>query len=191
MLVADNCKWNFAYTLPGEVDAPVQVVIPRALQMGWTESPGYCAATETGRDIMQAVIDAGTVCPPHALDDFMTPHNPARHQTSPETTVRKWQMSAVYVDDYILAAVEDRAGTLLQRTGRAALYTIHGLFPPPARSGHLGGKDPISAKKLAAGDARWAHTKELLGFVFNGKDRTVHLTQRKAAGIADDTAKLL
>jgi hypothetical protein len=140
---------------------------------------------------MQAVIDAGTVCPPHALDDFMTPHNPARHQTSPETTVRKWQMSAVYVDDYILAAVEDRAGTLLQRTGRAALYTIHGLFPPPARSGHLGGKDPISAKKLAAGDARWAHTKELLGFVFNGKDRTVHLTQRKAAGIADDTAKLL
>ncbi|KAI2491431.1 adenylate kinase [Fragilaria crotonensis] len=100
-------------------------------------------------------------------------------------------MSAVYVDDYILAAVEDRAGTLLQRTGRAALYTIHGLFPPPARSGHIGGKDPISAKKLAAGDARWAHTKELLGFVFNGKDRTVHLTQRKAAGIADDTAKLL
>ncbi|KAI2506221.1 hypothetical protein MHU86_8256 [Fragilaria crotonensis] len=57
-------------------------------------------------------------------------------------------MSAVYVDDYILAAVEDRAGTLLQRTGRAALYTIHGLFPPPARSGHIGGKDPISAKSL-------------------------------------------
>ncbi len=150
MLVADNCKWNFAYTLPGEVDAPVQVVIPHALQMGWTESPGYFrAATETGRDIMQAVIDAGTVCPPHALDAFMTPHNPARRQTSPETTVRKWQMSAVYDDDYILADVEDRAGTLLQHTSRAALYTIHGLFPPPARSGHLGGKDPISAKKLA------------------------------------------
>ncbi|KAI2511269.1 adenylate kinase [Fragilaria crotonensis] len=191
MLVADDCKWNFAYTLPGSIDAPTQLVIPHALQMGWTESPGYfCAATETGRDIMQALIDAGTVCPPHALDAFMIPETAARRQTSPETA-RKWQMSAVYVDDYILAAVEDRTGTLLQRTGRAALHTIHGLFPPPARSGHLGGKDPISAKKLEAGDAQWAHTKELLGFVFNGKDRTVHLTQRKAAGIADDTAKLL
>ncbi len=191
MLVAEECKWNFAYTLPGNATEPVRVVIPHALQMGWTESPGYfCAATETGRDIMQALIDAGTVCPPHALDAFMTPPTPARRQTTPETE-RKWQMSVVYVDDYILAAVEDRTGTLLQRAGRAALHTIHGLFPPPARSGHRDGKDPISTKKLAAGDAQWADTKELLGFVFNGKDRTVHLTQRKAVGIADDTAKLL
>jgi hypothetical protein len=188
MLVAEDYKWNFAYTLPRNMDEPVRIVIPHALQMGWTESPGYfCAATETGRDIMQALIDGGTTCPPHVLDTFMTPPAPARRQTSPETE-RAWQMSAVYVDDYILPAVEDRAGTMLQRTGRAALHTIHGLFPSPERSGHHGGKDPISMKKLEAGDARWAHTKELLGFVFNGKDRTVHLTQRKAAGIADDTA---
>ncbi len=63
-------------------------------------------------------------------------------------------MSAVYVDDYILAAVESPNGTSLQRTGRAALHTIHGLFPPPDCPGHLGGKDPISLKKLEAGNAR-------------------------------------
>jgi hypothetical protein len=72
------------------------------------------------------------------------------------------------------------------------VHTIqHGLFSPPEGSDHLSGKEPISAKKLEAGDARWAHTKELLGFVFNGEDRTVHLTQRKAAGIADNTAQIL
>jgi hypothetical protein len=93
---------------------------------------------------------------------------------------RPWQMSAVYVDDYIIAVVESPDGSALLRTGRATLHTIHGLFPPPARSGHVDGKDPISLKKLEDGDARWAQSKELLGFVFDGHSRTVHLTHRKA-----------
>jgi hypothetical protein len=66
-------------------------------------------------------------------------------------------MSAAYVDDYILAAVENPEGSALQRTGRAALHTIHGLFPPPDRSGHVNGKDPISIKKLESGDKDEAH----------------------------------
>ena len=53
MLVRESDKWNFAYVIPGAADEPVRLVIPHALQMGWTESPGYfCAATKTGRDIM-------------------------------------------------------------------------------------------------------------------------------------------
>ncbi len=190
MLVADDCKWNFAYALPGNT-GPAQLVIPHALQMGWTESPGYfCATTETGWDIMQALLDGGTICSPHAMDAFMAPSAPARRQTS-LAAERCWQMSAVFVDDYILAAVDNRQGTMLQRAGRAALHTIHGLFPAPEMSGHCGEKDPISQKKLDAGDARWAHQKELLGFVFDGKGRTVHLTQQKATGIADATSRLL
>ena len=36
------------------------------------ESPGYfCAATETGRDIMQAIIDGGTWLLPHVFDTYM------------------------------------------------------------------------------------------------------------------------
>ena len=100
-------------------------------------------------------------------------------------------MSAVYVDDYILAAIESPDGSTLDRVGRVALHTINGLFPPPAQSGHVGGKAPISLKKLGAGDAQWAHTKELLGFVFDGQARTGHLTQRKALGITDATTRLL
>jgi hypothetical protein len=71
---------------------------------------------------------------------------------------RPWQMSAVYVNDYILAAVESPDGTTLQRTGRAA---------------------------------RWACSKELLGFGFDGQLHIVHLTQRKALGITEATTQLL
>ena len=192
MLVQESDKWNFAYVLPGTAEQPIRLIIPHALQMGWTESPGYfCAATETGRDIMQALIDKGTQLPPHVFDSYMAPDTVVRCQTSTAATTRPWQMSAVYVDDYILAAVESPDGTLLQRTGRAALHTIHGLFPPPNHSGHHGGKDPISVKKLEAGDARWAQSKELLGFVFDGHSRTVHLTQRKALGITAAATQLL
>jgi hypothetical protein len=40
MLVNKDNKWHFAYVLPGAPKDPVQLVIPHALQMGWTESPG-------------------------------------------------------------------------------------------------------------------------------------------------------
>ena len=98
-------------------------------------------------------------------------------------------MTVVFVDNNILATVEDRTGTRLLHVSRAAMHTIHGLFPSPEQSGHLNGKDPISQKKLEASDAQWAHIKEILGFVFNGKARSmVHLTQFKASGIAEAVA---
>jgi hypothetical protein len=147
MLVAEDDKWSFAYALPGTTDGPLKLVIPHALQMGWTESPGYFSATtESGRDIMHALVDEGTECPPQVMESFMTPSAPPHRQTSPKVD-RDWQMTVVFVGDYILAAVEDRSGMLLLRTGRAALHTIHGLFPPPERSGHINGKDPISQEK--------------------------------------------
>jgi hypothetical protein len=37
-----------------------------------------------------------------------------------------------------------------QRVGRAALYTMRAIFPPPETSGHRGGKDLINQKKLEA-----------------------------------------
>ena len=52
-------------------------------------------------------------------------------------------MSAVYVNDYILATVKSPDGSALRCAGRTALHSIHGLFPPPDRSGHGGSKDPI------------------------------------------------
>jgi hypothetical protein len=89
--------------------------------MGWTESPGYfCAGTETGRDILQALIDAKVQLPPCQSDSFMTSDALARRP--------------------ILAAVESPDRTTLDRVERAALHTIHGLFPPPEQLGNAGAK---------------------------------------------------
>jgi hypothetical protein len=190
MLVTEDDKWHFAYVLPGAPTDPVRLVIPHALQMGWTESPGYfCATTETGRDVIQLLLDTNAVLPSHVMDSFMVPAVPARRQSA--SSEELWHMTAVYVDDYILAAVENSSGSLLSRIGRAALHTIHAIFPPPDRSGHEGGKDPISQKKLEANDARWAPEKLILGFVFDGAARTVRLPAAKAADLAAVTRRLL
>ena len=82
--------------------------------MAWTESPGYFwAATETGRDIMQTLID-GAPGYPH-----MFPKAVVRRQSSPVAD-RPWQISAVYVNNYILAAVESPDGSAQTTPAMAA-----------------------------------------------------------------------
>ena len=189
MIVGDQDSWNFAYVLPQPPGSPIILVRPHALQMGWAESPGYfCAATETGRDVLQAVVDSNTHIPPHPLEHFICPIVAAPRQPQGAPI---WQLSAVYVDDYIIGAVEDSTGSLLLRTARASLHAIHSIFPPPARSGHTGGKDPVSQKKLDKGDGRFCPQKEILGFLVDGRTRTVCLPQRKVATLISDLDLLL
>jgi hypothetical protein len=109
--------------------------------------------------------------PPHVMEPIMEPANePRRHQTSPGD---EHQMLAVYVDDFVLAAVENKAKTLLKRTMRATLRAIHSIFPAPAAADPPGTKDPISEKKMLKGDASWNILKEILGYKFDGKARLV------------------
>jgi hypothetical protein len=67
------------------------------------------------------------------------------------TFVLQPNLSAVYVDNFILAAVEDVSGKLLQKMARATLHAIHCVFPLPRTVGMLDAKDPVSEKKLAKG----------------------------------------
>jgi hypothetical protein len=62
---------------------------------------------------------------------------------------------------------------------------------PPSITGHLGGKDPISLKKLECGDARWHHEKEILSFLVNGATKTVHISQTKANDIVMELRRIL
>jgi hypothetical protein len=61
------------------------------------------------------------------------------------------------------------------------LHAIHGMFPPPEVTGHDGGKDSVSVKKLKRLEGVWHWIKEVLGFEFNGESRTVGLPADKAA----------
>jgi hypothetical protein len=100
----------------------------------------------------------------------------------------EFQMSAVYVDDFLLAAVQNTKQTLLQRTMRATLHAIHSVFQPPSASDPPGTKDPISKKKLLKGNARWDPVKEVLGYELNGRDRTVRVPVAKAEALLKQRA---
>jgi hypothetical protein len=189
MIVDPDEVWNFAYVMPTPPGEELQLVIPGALQMGWNESPAYfCATTETARDVAQAWIRSGRKLPEHFMEAFTTPTDPARRQTSEGPD---HQMSAVYVDDFLLAAVENSPGTLLQKTARATLHAIHSVFPSPRDTGTLDAKDPISEKKLAKGDARWAVQKEILGYLLDGVNRTVQLPHDRAEALLTEVRSIL
>lgn len=192
MIVEKDSRYNFAYVMPSaNPEAPLRLVIPSALQMGWNESPAYfCAATETARDIAQAWIGKGKELSPHPLESWVKPEIEPRRQTTGAKGVC-YQMGAVYVDDFVQAVVQDRQGELLETVARASLHAIHSIFPPPSASGHPGAKDPISEKKLAKGDARWSPTKEILGYELDGRRRTVKLPQAKSEALLKETRKIL
>jgi hypothetical protein len=173
--------------LPDEPGARLRIVVPSALQMGWAESPAYfCVATETGRDIINLLLRGKVNLPEHPLETFMAPKD--RLSTSPPG--EKHMSIGVYVDDFVLALVESDDRTLIRRVSRATLHAIHSIFPPPEVSGHVGGKDPISRKKLEKGDAWFDVEKEILGFLLNGVDRTVRLAESKAQAIANDIVRI-
>jgi hypothetical protein len=77
-------------------------------------------------------------------------------------------MTAVYVDDFLAACVEDTSGTLLETMARATLHAIHSVFPSSEATGIPDAKDPISQKKMLKGDGRWDTKKEVLGYLLDG-----------------------
>jgi hypothetical protein len=189
MIIEALGAWNFCYVMPDPPGSPIRIVVPSALQMGWAESPAYfCAATETARDIIQAgLVSARVELPPHCFENFMHPAKAAKRSKSdsPANTM------VVYVDDFIRASVENADSTLLGRISCAALHGIDSIFPPLNVTGHTDSKDPISLKKLQRGDAQWSPKKEILGFLVNGKKKTVCITQAKADNIVGEIKQIL
>jgi hypothetical protein len=212
MIVDRDQRWNFCYVMPDPPGSRIRIVVPSALQMGWKESPPYfCAATETGRDLIQWLVDTNAQFPPHPFEQFLLP---ADLQTTGDGSSKQKEtrldetatnmaegdetidnegayVIKVYVDDYILGVIEDINRTLVRRVARAALYGIHSIFPPPHITGHTGGKDSISEKKLAKEDARFLGDKIILGFLFNGLNRTVQLPSDKAEAMFVEIQRLL
>jgi hypothetical protein len=136
MIVEPEVQWNFAYVMPSASEGEVQSVIPRALQMGWNESPAYsCATTEKVGDVAQTWIDNKTRRTKHPMGISTRPTRPVRQQNSNSPP---HQMLVVYMGDFLFAAVQDAPGTLLQRTARATLHAIHSMCSQQRQQrGHL------------------------------------------------------
>jgi hypothetical protein len=189
MRVTREERWNFAYVMPAKPGEELMVVVPSALQMGWNESPAFfCATTETVRDISQMWMDHGTELPAHKMEAFVKPATPPQRQLTDGAT---HQWSGVYVDDHLLAVVEDRTGTLMRRTARATLHAIHSVFTSPSSTTMEGAKDPISEKKLHKGDGRFDTTKEILGYMLDGIARTIQLPQDRADNLLKEVRAIL
>jgi len=172
----DGEEWNFAYVLPQEDGKPVKLVVPTSLQMGWIESPPYfCAASETGRDVAQQYAEA----PVGSLEN----HKFIAHALQGEDYatfqgqegIKDLQyMIEVYMDDYISMAIP-RSKEDLQHVANAVMKGVHDVFPED----EVDQNDPISYKKLLKLEAMWSLTKDILGFTFDGDNKTIWLEDAK------------
>ena len=174
---AEEEDWNFCYVLPQPPGEPIKLVVPKALQMGWIESPPYfCAASETGRDVatQYAETPIGTLRDNKFIDmaaqgaDFDT--LPAQ---SDEADPLRYLVE-VYVDDFISLAMP-RSQADLRHVANAVMNGIHDVFPADESDDD----DAISLKKLLKLEGMWAKVKDILGFTFDGVNKTIWLEAPK------------
>jgi hypothetical protein len=185
MVTSHSDAWNFCYVLPAKTKKTplddIEIVVPHSLQMGWCESPPFfCAATETGRDIIQTMLEQYQNIPAHPMEHYLMngAPSPSSTNTTEHTTTN---LVEVFVDDFIGITNNIQQNHLLQFS-RALLHGVHCVFPPPSVSGHKG-QDPLSEKKMKQGDGQWHHVKEILGWDFDGLHYTISLPQSKAKKI--------
>ena len=179
---------NLAVCLPSSRTNPL-VAVPLTLTMGWVQSPPYfCAATETAIDHANSLLglpDLGGLREHHqeasaarldvtAFHRRLAPIVPAFH------VARKPVGCAdLYVDDGLALAQTQRMATA---TRRAVLHSFNGVFrannasdwnrSPPR-------KEPISQKKIDEGDASWATSAILLGWLLDTVARTIRLPEHR------------
>ena len=184
LMVSNADAWNFCYVMPSLTPVTtlddIQIVVPNSLQMGWCESPPFfCAVTETARDIIMDLLSQATTLPDHPFQPIMLERLDALHRF--QATSYTVTLLEVFVDDFC-AITNNLHPQHLTNFSKAILHGIHSVFPPPSVSKHQG-EDPISHKKLLAGDGTWEHTKEILGWVLDGINYTIQLSPSKCQKI--------
>jgi hypothetical protein len=177
--VEEGAEWNFAYVLPQRTGQPIYLVVPTSLQMGWVESPPFfCTASETARDVAQDYCETSLgSLPPHKFTHFVIGNE--AYEELPEqdehgTPFR--YLLEVYVDDFI-SLVIPTSREQLRHVSTGTMTGIHDVFPADDNNSN----DPISEKKLNQLDGEYATTKTILGFEFDGVNKTLWLEEAKRA----------
>ena len=70
----------------------------------------------------------------------------------------------------------------LTKFSKALIHGIRSVFPPLEVTTHHR-EDPTSQKKLNEGEGTWDTTKELLGWIVDGANYTVHLAPERCKAI--------
>ncbi len=157
---------------------PRRLVVPSSLQMGWVESaPDFCAAFKTARDVSVEYIETkiGSL-PAHKFEAWAGIENAPVNDTKALQDLR--YILEVYVGDFISCIVLTSQKRIKHVT-RGILHRIHDVFPPSLHNS----MDPISTKNLCKGDGTYKTNKCLLGFAFDGVNKTIWLEEEKWAAL--------
>jgi hypothetical protein len=120
--------------------------------MGWVESPyHFCLVTEFARDLTQYFLDTNISLLQDPIEDAMKIADILMHGRTRSPT----KLLQVYVDDFCYAATQSEDGAHIPNIWRVAIHGIHAVFPPTSVTKYKEGKEPISAKKLVAGDGNF------------------------------------
>ena len=172
---AEGEEWNFAYVLPQEAGQPVRLVVPSSLQMGWIESPPFfCTASETSRDVAEDYVETPIGSRPAHKFEHYAKGDPAYDALPKQATGPLKYLVEVYVDDFIPLAIP-ASQEQLDHVTRAVMEGIHDVFPADDNDE----TDPIALKKLKKKDGMWMLVKDILGFTFDGDDKTLWLEEPK------------
>ena len=178
-----NCRegeeWNFCYIWPQKPGEPTRLVVPNSLQMGLIElAPYFCAVSETARDVAVDYIETEVgALPSHKFLHWAKADTaPVSAQTEHGGRLR--YLVEVYVDDFI-ACIIPTTNEQVEHVARGILHGINDVFPPSEDNN----TDPILNKKLHKGDRTFETSKCLLGFNFDGVEKTVWLKEDKRASL--------
>ncbi len=177
-------EYNFAYVLPQPDDTPKDewiIVVPTSLQMGWIESPGFfCTATETSRDIIDIYANTPLGALPeqrfelYALRSIHDSNLPAKSDKPLN------YMTEVYMDNFVSLLV----GYSTEHVAHIVRATMMGIYdtflPDPFPQ-----NNPILLKKLLKGDGDYSTSKSILGFEFDGVEKTLWLNNEKRLALLD------
>ena len=187
-------------TKPGE--EPL-VAIPLVLPMGWKNSPPiFSAATETIADLTNQRLRLGNVHNvPHHLDELADSVEPEPPDEPPPPVADVPSLAVprerdpslrpgttplsyvdIFVDDFIGLAQETKN---CRRVRRILLRAIDDVFRPNDASDSVHRREPVSLKKLRKGDCSWATVKEVLGWIIDTVNMTIHLPSRRVDRLAE------
>ena len=184
---------RLAVLFPSREGEPDLIGVPLTNPMGWVSSPpNFCACTETIADLANDGLndrDAMRLArvTPHRLDrvsestpetPMLTPKVsiPSVEATKPfQKPLKYWD---IYVDDFCGLV---QGNEWERRTVKRILFqALDKVFRPLDKHDTKFRQEPASIKKLKKGDAKWATSMTILGWLIDTINKTITLPSHRA-----------
>jgi hypothetical protein len=140
--------------------------------------PFFSAASETARDVAQDYCETkmGTL-PPHKFTNYVIGNQAYEDLPERDELDNNFRyLLEVYVDDFVSLVIPTSCEQL-RHVSTGTMTGIHDVFP----ADEIDSNDPISDKKLKQLDWEYSTKKTILGFDFDGNEKTIWFEEAKRA----------